>query len=691
MPDAIIVPSSMMREREVAWNLAASTVSPGQSSFGNFQIVRLDGGGVWTAQWFDVSVMTAAHVRTFRSIAAQAENGATPLVVSRCESRQRLPGTLATVAGATALRATDIKIALTAGAAIQAGEIFSISHPNQGWRMYEIKSAVATGGGQYLVSFRPPLREAAANGDKVEFDSPRCTMRLASPSAMNLSLDLRKFGAPSVDFVEYFYPAPAPSVFGNLVADRINMLFAAGNGKGLAYGLEAPDFSFTSATVPGWLVGTSANLNLSPGQSSPDDLNAATLIVPDTASNFHRKTQSITRQGARAISYRAAAYVKAAGYTRCYLLVTTSATDTAGCMATFDLAAGTVAIAAATYGSGWTAPAASITRKADGWFLVTVDGTCPAASASIGFSIGVDAGNDSQAANRTFVGDGVNGLYLWRCSLLPTAVWTALAGTRLFFDDFALPATVIDFDDTRSADYKFFRHNAWPAATSTTSPARTWATAPPTQVGDIVADVSKITLATDRSGFAEGLATAAANPAGAGYVGKAFSLPALFECRASWDPALHAGTAGRTPSMWTWPVEHLTGAITTQITDAQLFAAAVADGVPIASTRVASTAGVVNQQARLAAAYANPITDLNVWSTLWLTQAVNGGIGYMQHYYNGLFVPNGDLAYSSVADSAPSSGLGVGTFTAADAQTHVLMLGAGLNWPITYDWVAVWK
>jgi hypothetical protein len=39
----------------------------------------------------------------------------------------------------------------------------------------------------------------------LEFDQPKCLMRLASPDAMALTLDMRRFGEPSASFVEWFF------------------------------------------------------------------------------------------------------------------------------------------------------------------------------------------------------------------------------------------------------------------------------------------------------------------------------------------------------------------------------------------------------------------------------------------------------------------------------------------------------
>lgn len=61
-------------------------------------------------------------------------------------------------------------------------------------------------GGYHTVTIRPPLREAIEAGKALEFDYPKCIMQLASPNAMDLSLERRVIGQASVKWVESFPP-----------------------------------------------------------------------------------------------------------------------------------------------------------------------------------------------------------------------------------------------------------------------------------------------------------------------------------------------------------------------------------------------------------------------------------------------------------------------------------------------------
>jgi hypothetical protein len=61
-------------------------------------------------------------------------------------------------------------------------------------------------GGFPAITIRPPLREATAAGTRVEFDYPKCVVKLARPDAMALALELRFFGRGTVAIEEDFPP-----------------------------------------------------------------------------------------------------------------------------------------------------------------------------------------------------------------------------------------------------------------------------------------------------------------------------------------------------------------------------------------------------------------------------------------------------------------------------------------------------
>jgi hypothetical protein len=52
------------------------------------------------------------------------------------------------------------------------------------------------------ITFNPPLREAVPFGTALEFDRPRCVMRLAATNSMDLSVAPWTFNTASVSFIE---------------------------------------------------------------------------------------------------------------------------------------------------------------------------------------------------------------------------------------------------------------------------------------------------------------------------------------------------------------------------------------------------------------------------------------------------------------------------------------------------------
>lgn len=228
-------PDALSRENSLQWRLAGGVISPGTSGLDGSPLVRTDGGGLWTATLTDVTIKTAAQVRLWRALAALLDNGAASIVLPLCDRRQmpaplvngRPVYTLPTVphsddalfddgsgyrsnvitaklSSTAALRSTSIKIEVDVGGDLQGGELFSILHQTIGWRLYVIGTAVKTSAGNFTCSIRPPLREGTARTTPVEFDKPRCVMRLAAEDGMKLPLDLRRTGQGSPSFVETF-------------------------------------------------------------------------------------------------------------------------------------------------------------------------------------------------------------------------------------------------------------------------------------------------------------------------------------------------------------------------------------------------------------------------------------------------------------------------------------------------------
>lgn len=220
------IPWNRLVEGDHDWNIAGNTMGSGQTSGASVD-VRSDGGGLWIASLNNIRMRDASETRLWRAIRQIANGGVVPLIVP-CRDTVFAPFPIAftdaeaiphsdgsffsdgtgytqsiidvTANGGAALRATSMVINLNYCAPLQGGEKFSIRHPTFNWRLYEI----ATFDGS-TITFNPPLREAVANGESLEFNRPRCTMKLVNAAAMDLNVTTYPFPLASVKFKESKY------------------------------------------------------------------------------------------------------------------------------------------------------------------------------------------------------------------------------------------------------------------------------------------------------------------------------------------------------------------------------------------------------------------------------------------------------------------------------------------------------
>lgn len=104
-----------------------------------------------------------------------------------------------------AANATGVSFAVSNGAEIEAGQHFSLGE--RGYRIKKITSqADGVYGGQaavlYTASPFPLIREAASNGDRMNFDNPAVRCRLEDDKGLAAALELYRFADVSVAFVE---------------------------------------------------------------------------------------------------------------------------------------------------------------------------------------------------------------------------------------------------------------------------------------------------------------------------------------------------------------------------------------------------------------------------------------------------------------------------------------------------------
>lgn len=243
---AIEFPRRLLREKRHSWNLLGVAATPGQTAKSVATLVRSDGGGFWSCSMSDISLSGGRgltgrdrqRVTTllWRAVRQICDGGINAIIVPRNDALFRpWPEGLSQtagldiahsdgslfgddtgydqpvidiVAGAASLRATSIDIGINYAGELIGGEAFSIIHPTMGWRMYEIATVDYTDDDAATITFMPPLREAIAAGTPLEFDRPRCLMRLGATNSMDLNINPWTFNSASVDFVETFESSP---------------------------------------------------------------------------------------------------------------------------------------------------------------------------------------------------------------------------------------------------------------------------------------------------------------------------------------------------------------------------------------------------------------------------------------------------------------------------------------------------
>jgi hypothetical protein len=229
---SLVFPRKLLLETSHDWNLVGNTATAGQTATSSVDI-RSDGGGLWSASLNNIQFLDASYTKLWRAVRQLCNGGVNPIVVpcndiafvpaGQPQSFAAIPhgdGALfddgagyyqdvidVTNAGGANLRATVMNLTLNNCGPLQGGELFSIRHPTFDWRMYEIGSVTPIDGTHVTVTFNPPLREAVNDGDAIEFDRPRCLMKLVNAAAMDLNITTWPFSVATVKFVESKYAA----------------------------------------------------------------------------------------------------------------------------------------------------------------------------------------------------------------------------------------------------------------------------------------------------------------------------------------------------------------------------------------------------------------------------------------------------------------------------------------------------
>jgi hypothetical protein len=183
--------------------LAGTSMSGGRSLSGKLQTVGVD-APFWLITLGGIPIRNDTHIEAWRVVELALDGRlGTCLVPFYDGKRAPWPNGMggativASADGAMAVGATSGAIDMTTGAAPKPGMFWSA-----GERGYQLKTVGAPTGTIYPVTFRPPLREAIADNDPLEFAHPVVRCRLRDDDGMCLDLELHQFATKTVEFEE---------------------------------------------------------------------------------------------------------------------------------------------------------------------------------------------------------------------------------------------------------------------------------------------------------------------------------------------------------------------------------------------------------------------------------------------------------------------------------------------------------
>lgn len=213
-------PMHVLPCQNLAVDLAPRSLAGPSSVSGKTQVVSSD-AGIWKVTLGNVLVRNRDAVLAHRAISALLEGRLGSILIPLCRAWQPVPegavefygavphsdaaffdddtgyvGTVIDVvaAASASVRAVSMNVTVNYAGTIEPGQHFSV-----GERLYRVRTFDADTG---AMTFRPPLREAVSVGDRLEFDDPVVRCRLQDDGGMDLELAMRRFGSPTVNFIE---------------------------------------------------------------------------------------------------------------------------------------------------------------------------------------------------------------------------------------------------------------------------------------------------------------------------------------------------------------------------------------------------------------------------------------------------------------------------------------------------------
>ncbi len=234
MPTVINWPMARLAPKDLNWWPGGMIDTGGKSLSGLEQSERLDGGPLWRCTMAQIPLSSRAEILAFQALQMLLAGGTQPIVIPRepsfrapvvttgggvphsddtpfaDSSLYSAPSIMAALTADHELRAYQLAFSYAGGLALEGGEDFSIEHPAVGWRMYRVTKVTLVelqSGGDYLyeIEIGPPLRDDVPAGTVLDFDTPRCTMKLTDPESFATALTANRYGFVDATFDEAFW------------------------------------------------------------------------------------------------------------------------------------------------------------------------------------------------------------------------------------------------------------------------------------------------------------------------------------------------------------------------------------------------------------------------------------------------------------------------------------------------------
>ncbi len=181
----------VLTPQDITVEIVSPTVSPGRSLSGREMVIQPD-AGCFRVTLHGIPVWTNAQLLLWREYESALNGRVGTCCVPLYEAKLSSTPIAATLGANAAIGAVRLTINQTTGSTIRAG-----MHFQAGERAYRLVSGSGTAWKVW-----PPLRNAITSGTSLNFNDPRLRCRLSRDDAMDILLELLRFGRVTVNFVE---------------------------------------------------------------------------------------------------------------------------------------------------------------------------------------------------------------------------------------------------------------------------------------------------------------------------------------------------------------------------------------------------------------------------------------------------------------------------------------------------------